>query len=972
MQKLVILVLVCFVSLYSVTITVTNTNDSGAGSFREALIDVTFAETIDFDIPTGTPVINFTSDITFDKSFVIDPSNGGRNISFSSTTHSLNVDGLIAISINNTGTLEIAMPVSGPANSTFIIGNATSLVLNSNNSDFLCNINLVIIPDPPPGPATLGVGGTLGPVAGTEPITIDSSETILDLQDQSTINMKVNLLTYTPTISVPTGTGTIAGVISGTGTFNKTGDGTLVLGGINTYTGLTTVNVGTLAVNGSIPGALTVNSGGTLTGVGSISGAVTVNSGGTINGVPVIGGAVTVNGGTINGPGFITQPLTVNAGGTVNAVTTINASVVVNEGTINGPGIIGGALTINSGGTVDGITSINSIVEINAGGTLKLITSIPASVNVYTGGTMSEIGSISGIVSVYTGATASNIANISGDVNIFGGTMNGLGTFTGGQFVINNGGLLNGANSITGNVTVTGAEIRAVTSISGPLIVNGGIVTLANPIGTMTVASMQLDPSTITNIEFTQSGSSLIDVVGNATVNGTLNLIHNEGTYPESGNYEILKAGTLLGTFSSLTGGLPKYNFLLTTVGDSIYLSYTTESINTIGLTGNILIFANYLNSLPFVHHDFLALTALSGKALYNALNSASPARNAFPVFVTQQTVFSLSRMLNEYLRGKRFFSSFKHSEELAAALLPYEYEFVADNAYCYPLLGANNGSETKYALWINGFADFANQKSENQNLPFDFTSEGVLLGFDIAVPFNGLAGLAIGYAHSQIDDQGYMGNSDVSYYIASVYSNYLLDSFYLEGAFWGVFHQIDNQRKISYPEVKAVAKSAINGWQIAPHLEAGYIVDVTSFDFEPYLAVDYVVNWEGSGQERGAGDLSMRQKSNTSSMIQSTAGLRFYQAFETSNARVGLKEGLSYINRTPFSTGRVTSAIFGSSDFFTLTSFTQTQNLGAVSALFFAEMGENRDVIFSLGYEGQFGAQYMLNEIALSIYKSF
>ena len=75
---------------------------------------------------------------------------------------------------------------------------------------------------------------------------------------------------------------TVTANITGTGGLVKTGAGTLLLSGSNSYSGTTAINSGTLLVNGSQPSsATTVNSGGTLGGNGTL-GAVTITSGAAI------------------------------------------------------------------------------------------------------------------------------------------------------------------------------------------------------------------------------------------------------------------------------------------------------------------------------------------------------------------------------------------------------------------------------------------------------------------------------------------------------------------------------------------------------------------------------------------------------------------------------------------------------------------------------------------------------------------
>ena len=98
-----------------------------------------------------------------------------------------------------------------------------------------------------------------------------------------------------------TANNTIASVISnstkgGVVNLEKTGDGTWVVSGANSYTGTTSVADGTLLVNGAHTGggAYTVAACATLGGTGSTSGALTVS--GVVNPGTAGAGTLTVNG----------------------------------------------------------------------------------------------------------------------------------------------------------------------------------------------------------------------------------------------------------------------------------------------------------------------------------------------------------------------------------------------------------------------------------------------------------------------------------------------------------------------------------------------------------------------------------------------------------------------------------------------------------------------------------------------------
>ncbi|MCB1209314.1 MAG: cadherin-like beta sandwich domain-containing protein [Verrucomicrobiales bacterium] len=137
--------------------------------------------------------------------------------------------------------------------------------------------------------------GTSGSLPSTTAVTLTASGAVLDLNG---ISQTLGSIAGVSGTSITLGRGHLttgddgtstefAGVISGAGNFVKAGGGTLNLSGANSFTGTTTINAGTLRVNGSLADGLAatdviVNSTGTLDGSGTINGITQVSSGGSV------------------------------------------------------------------------------------------------------------------------------------------------------------------------------------------------------------------------------------------------------------------------------------------------------------------------------------------------------------------------------------------------------------------------------------------------------------------------------------------------------------------------------------------------------------------------------------------------------------------------------------------------------------------------------------------------------------------
>ncbi|MFC7398203.1 autotransporter-associated beta strand repeat-containing protein [Chelatococcus sp. GCM10030263] len=412
-------------------------------------------------------------------------------------------------------------------------------------------------------------------------------------------------------------TATIAVELTGNTQLLKSDLGTLVLSGINTYTGGTAINGGTLQIasdanlgdtvggllfdGGTLnttaditsgrdvtldgAGAFLTDAGTTTTLTGGISGAGALTKDGA--GTLVVAGDASHSGGTTITAGTL-QVGDGGTSGTLAGDVTNNATLAFNRsdsstfgGVVSGTGDlqqIGTGTTILTGESsyTGGTTIAAGTLQLGDGGTSGSITG-----NVANNGTLAFkrsdaitfpglIVGTGGIDQTGTGTTTLTADNAyAGPTNVQAGTLlvNGDQSAAPGLTTVATGGTLGGTGIIGGDVTVADGAINpGAPDAVGTLTANGDLT---------------LGPGSFLNFEFGQANveggalNDLLKVGGDLTLDGTLNVTTTPGGSFGPGIYRVISYG----------GSLIADNTLgLGTVPDGSHTSIQTSVAHQVNL----------------------------------------------------------------------------------------------------------------------------------------------------------------------------------------------------------------------------------------------------------------------------------------------------------------------------------------------------------------------------------------------------
>lgn len=632
---------------------------------------------------------------------------------------------------------------------------------------------------------------------------------------------------------------TFSGMITGDGNLTKAGSSIVTLSGMNTYTGSTTLSGGTIILDGTLQNT---------TGVSLAAGTL-----------------LTLNGDIADGAG-------------VGVATGATLDLNDNDETI-------GSLT--GGGDV---TLGSATLTVGNGS------------NFTFDGTISETG---GLIKQGTGTmTLSMPQTYTGATSITGGTLVANGDMATSGVTVGSGATFNLEAALTdgaADVTVDdGGTLFGTGTIGDDLINNGTVTFLGAGAGdTLTVTDDYTQGSTgILNIQIGDAGGLVVG--GNANVSGTLNvgLPADPANFDINGTYTVIDAGSITGTFDTVTDDFAFLDLTNSNVGGDIQITLARNSValSDITQTNNQAAVADVIDSVSATGELASAEDRILASSEAGALSTLDDLAGAGAATVSTQIVANAVNQSHRLLDQVVGVAPATSRPTGAFSQAPGSDQF--DDTDHYTLLSFYQGTVTEEqedevriaglepTPWASFYGGFGDQGDGAEGL--DYTRYGLIAGMELKSDEREASyGLSLAFEQSDFEFNQDNGDVDIqSIYLSGYTRQPFGDNWFFTATGSLGYHNHDSTRNILIGVTPTQAKADFDSFSLSVAGEISKSFDIISTPadpgghptlttIEPFARLDYSISDQDGYSETGAGTAGLNVGSGSFDSVRAAFGAR-------------------------------------------------------------------------------------------------
>ncbi|KAB2726273.1 autotransporter domain-containing protein [Brucella anthropi] len=772
-------------------------------------------------------------------------------------------------------------------------------------------------------------------------------------------------------------------VISGTGRVEQRGSGTLILSGINTYTGGTSIAGGILQVSadnnlGAGLGGLTFSGGTLATTAGFDSArAIGLTGNGTFD---IAAGTEFGLTGVITGTGDLIKSgagtLRLENGGNAYGNTLVQSGILTGDaGSLSGH--IGNAATMifdqNVAGTfagnIAGLDGVEGRMEKRGAGTLTLAGTSVLDWTIAGGELITAADRFGGNAEIASGTSLHFDGSHAGH---YAGVLSGSGRFaldgtgtvllTGdssgftGTTTLNAGTLLvgnaNGTGHLGGSLDVlAGARLGGSGTIgsgTGSLVrvASGATIAPGNSIDTLTIdGNLTFEAGSTLEAEINPAlESDLITVTGQANINGgTVYALKAGGVYlPESRWTIVTVVGGVTGVFNNLDQNMPFVDLALSYDRNHVYIDAKRNAVAfcDVAVTSNQCATGNGIESIGV------------GNTVYDlvaSLTDETSARQAFDALSGEIHASAKTALIEDsrFIRNAandRLRAAFGDAGASTAPVLAY-----VSQSDPVAVAATHSGP----VFWTQAFGSWGSADSDGNARGMGRNTGGLLIGADTMLDY-WRAGMLSGYSHSRIKGDTGSGSASSDNYHLGLYAGTNWSNVNFRSGIAYTYHNVDAGRFVAIPGLNEQLKADYSAGTFQTFSELGYDIRLKNgMRLEPFANLAHV-SLHTNGLSETGGAAALNSPSSNTNMTFTTLGLRGEQIVTLGEMKATLRGMAGWRHAINGTVPEVVFA-FSDGDNFTIAGVPLAKDSASIEAGL--DIDVTSSVTLGLSYTGQYSA---------------